>query len=190
MSLLEIIFTPLGWLLRGKRAGEERCIGHAPQLASDVSIALSSPAFTPGESIPAAYCGGGLGDNISPALTWSGPPAGTAQLLLVMEDVDVPFSHPGLHLIALLDVGATGVREGALNDGAPKVRFVPDRRGRTGYIGPRPLPGHGVHRYRFHLYAIEEAIPATRRLTGFEDVLAAVDGHVLAHGRLEGVRRS
>jgi phosphatidylethanolamine-binding protein (PEBP) family uncharacterized protein len=49
-------------------------------------------------------------------------------------------------------------------------------------------PGHGLHRYGFHLYALDQAIPADQSLTGLDDVPAAVDGHVLADGFLQGVK--
>jgi phosphatidylethanolamine-binding protein (PEBP) family uncharacterized protein len=71
--------------------------------------------------------------------------------------------------------------------GHPSIRFIPARRGRKGYFGPRPLPRHGLHRYGFHLYALDHALPDP--LTGLDDVLAAAAGHVLADGFLEGVKK-
>jgi phosphatidylethanolamine-binding protein (PEBP) family uncharacterized protein len=57
----------LGTLLRRFRAGEHR-----------------SPLAHP------EYAGKGIGDNVSPPLQWSGVPAPTNQLALVIDDVDVP----------------------------------------------------------------------------------------------------
>ena len=31
--------------------------------------------------------------------------------------------------------------------------------GGFGYFGPRPPPGHGVHRYHFQLFALDKALP-------------------------------
>lgn len=188
MIPLANLLTPLGWLLRGQRADEQLSVRHATQLAGPRAIVLQSPDFPAGGTIPDHHCGMDLGPNVSPELRWSGPPEGTAQLLLVIEDIDVPMRQPSLHTIALLPAGTDGLPQGALSPANPEIRFVPARRGRLGYFGPRPFPGHGRHRYGFHLYALDQAIPAGHELAGMPDVLAAVSGHVLAQGLLEGTK--
>jgi phosphatidylethanolamine-binding protein (PEBP) family uncharacterized protein len=40
------------------------------------------------------------GDNQSPPLSWTAPPPGTAELLLVIEDVDAPTGAPFVHCVA------------------------------------------------------------------------------------------
>ncbi|WP_275411831.1 YbhB/YbcL family Raf kinase inhibitor-like protein [Winogradskya humida] len=140
--------------------------------------------------MPDRHCSLDLGPNIAPALAWSGIPAGTAQLLFILEDIDVPMTHPGLHTIALLDPATTpGLAEGDLTPDNKAIRYAPCVRGRTGYLGPRPLPGHGLHHYGFHLYALSTPVPADHPLTGLPDVLTAVSGHVLAAAFLEGIKR-
>ena len=186
MSVLAIIVTPLGRLLRNRRPDEKLSVRHAPALATIRTIDITAPAFGPGEVIPDRYCSMDLGPNISPELSWTGVPAGTAQLLLIMEDIDVPMSRPGLHLIALLAPETPGVAEGALTTDNPAIRWLPAFLGRTGYQGPRPLPGHGLHRYGFHLYALDRAIAPDRSPAGLDELLPMVDGHVLADGFLEG----
>ncbi|BCY05086.1 YbhB/YbcL family Raf kinase inhibitor-like protein [Actinoplanes sp. L3-i22] len=188
MSLLVTLVTPLGRMLRNRRPDEALSVRHAPELAAPRAIDLRSAAFEAGGTIPDKHCSLDLGPNVAPELTWSGVPAGTAQLLFVLEDIDVPMKRPALHTIALLPAGLTSLAEGAMKPGNPEVRFVPGERGRVGYFGPRPLPGHGVHRYGFHLYALDQAIPAAQELPGWPAVLAAVRGHVLADGFLEGIK--
>lgn len=188
MSLLATIVTPLGRMLRNKRPDEKLSIRHAPQVAAPRTIELRSTAFEPGGEIPDRHCSLDLGPNVSPDLRWTGVPEGTAQLLFVLEDIDVPQSKPGLHTITLLPPDIAGLPEGTLVPSNPAFRFVPGARGRKGYFGPRPLPGHGVHRYGFHLYALDHALPADLDLPGLPAVLAAVSGHVLADGFLEGVK--
>lgn len=109
MSLLATLVTPLGRLLRNKRADESLSIRHAAELAAPRAIELRSPAFAHGGEIPDRHCSMDLGPNVSPALDWTGVPAGTAQLLFVLEDIDVPISHPALHTIALLPAGTAGL---------------------------------------------------------------------------------
>jgi phosphatidylethanolamine-binding protein (PEBP) family uncharacterized protein len=189
MTVLGTILTPLGWLLRNKRSDERFSLRHAPQLAATRAITLTSPAFANGGEIPDRHASMDLGPNISPELHWTGAPAGTAQLLLIMEDIDVPTTRPSLHMIALLDPARTGVDEGALASTNPDIRYVPASRGRTGYVGPRPLPGHGLHHYGFHLYALDQPIPTNPPPAGIDAVLAAAQGHVLADGFLEGIKK-
>jgi phosphatidylethanolamine-binding protein (PEBP) family uncharacterized protein len=42
-----------------------------------------------------------LGANISPALNWTRPPAGTAELVLIVQVPDVPIGKPATHALAL-----------------------------------------------------------------------------------------
>src|SRR5215510_1189436 len=57
-------------------------------MEADMSFKLTSDAFASGQSIPAKYsC---IGKNISPALAWNEPPAGTQSFALIVDDPDAP----------------------------------------------------------------------------------------------------
>ncbi|GAA5170630.1 MULTISPECIES: YbhB/YbcL family Raf kinase inhibitor-like protein [Amycolatopsis] len=187
MKLLELLLTPLGWLLRRERADEALSVTRAPELTTSDRIEVTSPAFRDGETIPARHCGPGIGVNTSPALRWRGLPARTRALLLIIEDVDTPTAKPGIHTVALFDAAVSELEEGALAAEDGRFRYVPNHRGRTGYVGPRPLPGHGTHRYRFHLYALDTAVDPGGG-GAVDGLLPRLAGHVLAVGTLEGVR--
>lgn len=197
---------PLGVALRHRRPGPDAGLQHAPELATTGTLRLTSTAFAHGGSIARRHSAPGRGANVSPQLSWRDVPAGTAELLLVMEDVDVPADRPGLHLAALLPPDRAGLAEGELTADSPGIRWIPARRGRTGYRGPRPIPGHGDHRYGFHLFALDRAVPddvlrsataaaqdavaaGDRWATAFPPLLPWLAGHVLAHGFLEGLQR-
>jgi phosphatidylethanolamine-binding protein (PEBP) family uncharacterized protein len=188
MSPLDMALSPLGRMLRGRRAGDEHSVRRAPALAANQAIDFSTPAFAHGAGIPIRHAGAGRGPNISPALHWGPLPPATRQLLLVMEDIDVPVSRPVIHVIALFPPETGGFGEDELTPGNSSVRYVPARGGRTGYHGPRPLPGHGPHRYGFHLYALDEAIPHGTPVPGLEPLLGLMAGHVIAAGFFEGVQ--
>lgn len=186
--------TILGTLLKNKRAGEARLAWNLPALAGPEGLELRSPDFEPGGAIPQAHAGKRAGgENRSPALAWSGAPAGTAQLLLVVQDVDSPTRVPFVHCVALLEPDLAALTAGALNaeSPAPGARVLRSGMGR-GYLGPEPIKGHGPHRYVFQLFALPAA------LTSAEDgapldaakpaaVLAAVRGPALARGRVDGL---
>lgn len=189
MPLPDSLLTPLGWVLRGRRPDPTLGVAHAPQLAGPETLGLTSAAFAHGGTIPTTHLQG-IGPNLSPALAWSPVPEGTRALLLIMEDLDRPFgTAPGRHMVAVVDTEITALAEGELVPDHPRIRYLTDDRGRTGYQGPRPLPGHGTHRYVFHLHALGTPVGDEALVGEFETLLHAVDGAVLARGSLIGVRR-
>jgi Raf kinase inhibitor-like YbhB/YbcL family protein len=172
----------LGRLLRPVRAGEHR--GPLARIVAPDSIAVSSAAFADGGALPRSSAGKGVGANISPALRWTGVPAGAAQLVLIIDDVDVPLPRPLLHTVAVIDPGLDHVAAGELQPGTPGIRVLRADLGHRGYAGPRPIPGHGPHRYRFHVFALDE--PVIDDVTTAKSLLATMTGHVLARGTLTG----
>ena len=111
-------------------------------------FALTSPAWASGEVIPSRHtC---EGEDVSPALAWSGTPDGTRSLALVVSDPDAP-GGTFFHWLAWgIDPAANGLDEG---EAAP-VEGTNDF-GSTGYGGPCPPRGHGPHRYVFRLCALD-----------------------------------
>jgi len=90
------------------------------------------------------------GGNISPAISWSGEPAGTQSFLVTMYDRDAPTGSGFWHWVVAnlpasvhtLAPGA-GSDAGKLPEGAMAVR---NDTGKTGYLGPCPAEGES-HRY-------------------------------------------
>lgn len=178
----------LGRLLRGVSAGESTLLWHHPVLAgTPASLALGSLSFGHGEHIPLAFAGKGVGDNRSPALFWENLPEGTRELLLIVEDAGAPLPKPFVHLIAYaIDPELTGIPEAGLVDqDNPYAEVGRNTFGSKGYVGPRALPGHGPHRYSFQLLALNRTLRFDGRPSR-EDLIAQLDGAVLARGRLDG----
>src|SRR5258708_29089067 len=91
----------IGRALRLIRAGDKHLAWNDPALAAaPVTIRLTSPAFQDGGAIPIRYAGNGVGENISPALSWSGVPEEAAELVLIMQDPHAPLPRPVVNLIA------------------------------------------------------------------------------------------
>jgi phosphatidylethanolamine-binding protein (PEBP) family uncharacterized protein len=176
----------IGSLLRPVRAGSDRSPLARPEFSAPHTLTVTSPAFDHHGPIPQRHAGRGVGDNISPELCWTATPPGTATVVLLLDDIDVPLPKPLTHSVALLDPNSTGLAEGVFTTGSPGVRIVPTALGKTGYSGPRPIPGHGIHRYRFHVLALDRSLTDTGSV---RNVLAAASGHVLARGTLTGTYR-
>ena len=185
--------TILGTLLKNRRAGETDLAWSLPALAGPEVLELHSSDFEHEHDIPKAHAGKRSGgENRSPALAWSGTPEGTAQLLLVVQDVDSPTRIPFVHCVALLEPDLVALPTGALNAGSPVrgVRVLRSGMGR-GYLGPEPIKGHGPHRYVFQLFALPVVITPAEGDTALDAakpsaVFAAVSGPALARGRLDG----
>jgi Raf kinase inhibitor-like YbhB/YbcL family protein len=183
-----LIARLLGQLLKNRHAGEEKLLWNHPSVSGvPASITLSSPSFLPNGTIPVRYAGDGVGQNISPALSWTNIPNATAELVLVMEDPDAPLHKPFLHLIAAhIPAALRGVGEGALNNNLPGVLFGPGGFGKVGYSGPRALPAHGPHRYVFQIFAVSQRLSFSATLT-IKMLLDALEGKIIARGRLIGI---
>ncbi len=152
---------------------------------------LSSKAFDPGEPIPPKYTA--YGDEVSPPLSWSDPPAGTKSLALIVEDPDAPDpENPKTVLVHWLvyDIPATAreLPEGAAGGKLPgKARQGRNHWGKKGYTGPTPLVG--VHRYFFRLFALDKEL-GDLSWPGKEKLLAAMKGHILGKAELVGTCRA
>jgi len=171
----------IGKLLANRRAGDQGLAWHRPNLARATTFQMTSPDFDHESSLNTIHAGKRVGgQDRSPALTWSPPPAGTAQLLLVIEDPDAPTKAPFVHAVALLDPTVSRLPQGALDadDPAPSVRVLRSGWGR-GYLGPAPIKGHGPHRYVFQLFALTEPITAA----GGKPLASAKPHAILEAGR-------
>jgi Raf kinase inhibitor-like YbhB/YbcL family protein len=180
--------NPLGRALRNKRAGHHTLVWARPELQAPESFTLTSPAFEHGTPIPERYKGRLFGANISPALAWTPPPAGTVELVLVAQDPDVPMSRPATHALALgIDPTLGGIPENGLAEPSPVpgLRHGRGALSRRGWAGPMPVRSHGPHSYVFQLFAVDEPLDLPERFT-LTQVLDAIAGHVLARARLDG----
>src|SRR5215207_11360776 len=145
-----------------------------------MAIEVSSPAFDQGGVIPTQYTG--EGQDLSPALTWSGLPEGTREIALVCDDPDAPRPEPWVHWVVYkISADRTGLPEGD-TEGALEGE---NDFGGIGYGGPMPPKGHGVHHYHFKVYALDAELEAAAGLTKGR-LLEALEGHVLDEGELVG----
>jgi hypothetical protein len=104
-------------------------------LQAPENFTLTSPAFDHGAPIPEKHRGRLFGANISPALNWTQPPAGTVELALIVQDPDVPFGKPATHALTLgIDPSLSGIPENALTSPSP-IRGIRHGKGVLGHRG-------------------------------------------------------
>ena len=118
------------------------------------------------------------GENVSPALSWSGAPKGTLSFALLVHDPDAPTGGAGWwHWLAYdIPADASSIARGAgTADSAALPKGTKQGRsdfGSADWGGPCPPVGHGKHHYHFTLHAMKVAkleIPdgATAALIGY-----------------------
>lgn len=143
--------------------------------AATGSLQLTAAEFADGGEIPKAQvCTNQGGANEAPTLTWTGVPAGTSTLVLVMHDPDAPLAGGFTHWITALEP----------KDGSLKAEPVAAARPPDAYFGPCPPPG-APHRYEFTLYAFGPDVTLPDKPTKADIDQAA--SQALATAKLTGI---
>ncbi|GAA5526159.1 UPF0098 protein YbcL [Microbulbifer aestuariivivens] len=159
-------------------------------MSSAQEFTLTSETLNAGGRMPmeqvANACGG---ENISPALSWSGAPEGTKSFALMAYDPDAPTGSGWWHWVVFnIPADVNSLPAGA---GEPKNGLIPEAiqarndLGVLGYGGACPPKGHGDHRYQFRIFALGvEQLPldemASPAMVGFN-----VNANKLAEAELE-----
>lgn len=155
------------------------------------ALTLSSPAFTDHGELPQRFTCKGAG--LSPPLQWRGAPQDTRGYALIVTDPDAPDpDHPPTHtyihwVVAYMPASVDHLNESQSGDMPAETREGVNSTGRTGYTPP--CPPAGLHHYIFTLYALNTDAPLTSPAPNREQLLRALDGHVLARTELVGTFR-
>jgi len=172
----------LALLVAGGCAGGEEKKSKKPEQRRKTLLTVRSNAFASGTRIPKRHAYKGEGENISPALSWSGVPGKTREIALICDDPDAPVEEPWVHWVLYrVPPTATGIPEGESAGGTPGKNSW----GETAWGGPMPPPDHGTHHYYFKVYALAVPLELEAGATK-QELLAAMQGHILAEGELVG----
>jgi phosphatidylethanolamine-binding protein (PEBP) family uncharacterized protein len=132
----------------------------------NASIEVSSAAFGDNEPIPEQYTADGEG--LSPPLEWRCVPMNAEAVVILIEDIDtstvraIEWDLPGTD---------ASLPEGALSSAC--------------WLPPDPPAHGGPHRYAFQVLALD-MVPRFESRPGRDELLAKIDGHVIAKGSLIG----
>ena len=152
------------------------------------NFTLKSPDLGGQATVNEEFDGFGCtGKNLSPELIWSHPQAGAKSFAITMYDPDAPTGSGWWHWLvfnipANINKLERGFGSKKINE-IGVIQSITDY-GKTGYGGPCPPAGHGIHEYMLTVYALnvekldldEHANPAT---VGFN-----INAHMLAKASL------
>ena len=151
-----------------------------------LALSISSPVLPSDGAIPRRFtC---QGENVSPALAFSGVPKGTKTLALIVTDPDAPdpaapkmtWTHWVLYEVP---PGTHGLSEAGDSQLPAGTRAGTTDFGKTRWGGPCPPVGR--HRYFFRLYALDIALGDLQE-PNRETLEKAFAGHVLEEAELMG----
>ena len=156
-----------------------------PQVAEEgvktMALKIESDAFAHQTAIPKKFtCDG---NDVSPALRWSGVPGAAKSLALICDDPDAPMGTWTHWVLWNMPPSTPGLPEGVPPDSVLPGGIHQEQNSwpKSGYGGPCPPPAN-PHRYFFKLFALVTALelPVAANQTGLEN---AMRWHVLAQAQ-------
>jgi Raf kinase inhibitor-like YbhB/YbcL family protein len=155
-----------------------QAIAPAPLGGNDMTIQITSTAFSESGTIPKIYtCDD---KNVSPPIAWTGVPTNTVSLALIMDDPDAPAGTWVHWVLFNLPPSLNGLEQGKNGSGIEGKNDF----NKPGYGGPCPPRGSN-HRYFIKLYALDTMLDLKPGATKAQ-VESAMKGHILAQGQLMG----
>jgi Raf kinase inhibitor-like YbhB/YbcL family protein len=150
---------------------------------AQAAFTLSSPDFKDGTRLATKNAGNNksnpncVGENISPALSWSGVPEGTKSLALLMFDPEGRPPGGVSHWVAYgIAPTVTGFAEGEVSKASNKYVGGTSTQGVGNYSGPC-TPAGAPHHYTFTLIATDLEPSALAPGLKRDELIKALDGH-------------
>lgn len=151
------------------------------------TFSLTSPDIKPNAKLTEAQVFNGFGctgENMSPALKWSGEPNGTKSFAVTVYDPDAPTGSGWWHWVVYnipADVRELAAGAGSIDGNLMPAGTVQGRTdfGTAGFGGACPPPGDKPHRYIFTVFALK-----VEKLDLPADASAALVGYMLNMNKL------
>jgi Raf kinase inhibitor-like YbhB/YbcL family protein len=151
---------------------------------AQAAFTLTSPSFKDGERLAVKNAGNNksnpncVGENVSPALSWSNPPEGTKSFALLMFDPEGRPPGGVSHWVAYgIPASVTGFAEGEVSKPSDKYVGGTSLMKLSTYFGPCTPPG-APHHYTLTLMATDLEPTALAPGLTRDEVIKALDGHV------------
>lgn len=124
-------------------------VAESADTAAETVLTLTAP-WSDGDAVPSAFrC---AAPDLSPALSWTGVPAATKSLAVVLIDEDKPdYVH---WVVANIDPNTTTLLAGSVD---PNAVQATNSAGSVGFTGPCPPKGE-THQYSLTLYALDQVL--------------------------------
>ena len=149
------------------------------------NMQLKSSSFENNSLMPSKHSN--EAEDISPALSWENPPEGTQSYAVVCHDPDAPLVTPNgtygfVHWV-LYNIPANVT---TLEEATDLFTQGENNYGNTGFNGPLPPEGHGLHHYYFWIMALDKKTDLKSGLTLWE-LLESIEPNILGMNRLVGI---
>jgi Raf kinase inhibitor-like YbhB/YbcL family protein len=124
----------------------------------------------------------GYGDGVSPDVYWTGGPTGTASYVVLMEDAGAAKDGAPMLYWSVFNIPepVSNIPAKGWDNPPPGVRIGANAGGTTGYLAPKPPSGE-AHTYHLEVFSLDTTLSLPDGASG-ADVIAAMDGHVIASG--------
>jgi Raf kinase inhibitor-like YbhB/YbcL family protein len=179
-----------GSILAGVLALASLCGAH--DALAQGAFTLSSPDFKDGERLALKNAGNNkanpncIGENVSPTLSWTNPPAGTKSFALLMFDPEGRPPGGVSHWVAYgIPASVTGFAEGEVSKASDKYVGGQGTAKLAYYTGPC-TPAGAPHHYTFTLIATDLEPTALQPGLTREELIKALDGHAKVAAGLIG----
>src|SRR6476660_3283706 len=157
------------------------------------AFTITSSSFKDGERLATKMAGNNksnpncVGDNVSPALSWSNPPEGTKSFAILMFDIDGRPPGGVSHWVAYgIPASVTGFAEGEVSKQTDKFVGGQSLMKLPHYFGPC-TPAGPPHHYIFTLYATDLEPSALKEGMTRDEAIKALDGHAKGAASLVGI---
>jgi Raf kinase inhibitor-like YbhB/YbcL family protein len=151
-----------------------------PQELNVSDLKITSSAFEDHGRIPERHTSDG--EDVSPALSWTGVPDGTGSFAVVVHDPDAPLVDGFTHWV----IYNLPAQTSELSEGTEEGTSGMNSMGKTGYMGPAPPPGHGPHHYYFWVYALDDDLDLPDGLDR-RALIDSIEDHVIEQARVVGI---
>jgi Raf kinase inhibitor-like YbhB/YbcL family protein len=163
-----------------------------PAAPAKPGLTLTSTAFEDGGIIPNKYTmAAAPAAAVSPKLAWTHVPDGTVSFALILHDPDTSLNHTTEEVLHWMIFNIPGTAT-ELPEGVGDQANLPDgsiqalnRAKKVGYMGMGAGAAGPYHHYTYELFALDTKLTLGPDATR-EDVMKAMNGHILGKGVLEG----